>query len=66
MFIFQTLNVIYFEKKMKKFFYINLILFAFCHTTFAAEKESLEKYRAGNVYEKINVSAFPQLQSILN
>lgn len=49
---------------MKNFFYINLVLFAFCHTTFAAEKESQEKYRAGNVYEKINVSAFPQLQSI--
>ncbi|MGV8947848.1 MAG: hypothetical protein ACOH2E_00540 [Candidatus Paracaedibacter sp.] len=48
---------------MKKSFYIILTLFSFCYTTFSAENESLEKYRAGNIYEKIDAYAFPQLQS---
>lgn len=49
---------------MKKNFYVILTSFVFCYTNFAMENESLDKYRAGNVYEKIDASAFPQLQSI--
>ena len=49
---------------MKNFLLTTLILPGLCCPTFSMDEPSLESYRAGNVYEKIDTSAFPPPQSI--